>query len=258
MKMAKNPFTTYPAVDDLLSSLLQHVRQVLGAQFTGLYLYGSLASGDFDPLRSDIDFVVTYTGELSQDTFDALETMHARLAAGESKWAAKLEGAYLPLASLRRYDPEDGPFAYYNEGRFQVGYFGNDWIIQRHVLREHGVILAGPDLRNLIDPVSPAQLKQAVRDILREWWSIHLEDPTRLRASDYQAFAILTMCRALHTLHSGEIVSKPVAARWAQQALGPRWQALIQRALDWQPGQELNSLEETVAYIHYTLENSSL
>lgn len=32
--------------------------------------------------------------------------------------------------------------------------------------------------------------------------------------------AILTMCRVLHTLEHGTIVSKPVAARWAQAKLG--------------------------------------
>jgi hypothetical protein len=44
--------------------------------------------------------------------------------------------------------------------------------------------------------------------------------------SEYQAYAILTMCRALYTLQHGTVVSKSVAARWAQEVLGERWAAL--------------------------------
>jgi hypothetical protein len=42
-----------------------------------------------------------------------------------------------------------------------------------------------------------------------------LEEPKRLHSSEYQAYAIVTMCRVLYTLEHGTIVSKPVSARWA-------------------------------------------
>jgi hypothetical protein len=43
------------------------------------------------------------------------------------------------------------------------------------------------------------------------------------------------MCRTLHALAHGTIVSKPAAARWAMDALGGQWTALIERALAWRP-----------------------
>ena len=61
-----------------------------------------------------------------------------------------------------------------------------------------------------------------------------LEDPTWLRkhGSEYHAFAILTMCRALYTLENGTVVSKPVAARWVQSKLGEPWSQVIEQSLD--------------------------
>lgn len=47
------PYTSYPDVDETLSALLDGVRSVLKSDFIGLYLYGSLATGDFDPETSD-------------------------------------------------------------------------------------------------------------------------------------------------------------------------------------------------------------
>ena len=40
--------TPYPEVNAILNVLLADVRAILGDQFVGFYLYGSLASGDFD------------------------------------------------------------------------------------------------------------------------------------------------------------------------------------------------------------------
>jgi hypothetical protein len=60
-----------------------------------------------------------------------------------------------------------------------------------------------------------------------------LEDPTWLRehGSEYHAYAIMTMCRALYTLDNGTIVSKPVAARWVQGKLGEDWSKVIDQAI---------------------------
>ena len=98
--------TPYPDVNAMLDALLENVQDILGDYFVGLYLYGSLASGDFDPLRSDIDFVVVTTDPLPEELISALEEMHRRLWVSDLKWAAKLEGTYIPQNDLRRYDPD--------------------------------------------------------------------------------------------------------------------------------------------------------
>ena len=47
-----------------------------------------------------------------------------------------------------------------------------------------------------------------------------------------QAYAILTLCRALHLHRTGEKASKRQAALWAQEEL-PEWSGLIRSALAW-------------------------
>lgn len=229
--------------------LLRSVQAILGDGFLGLYLYGSLASGDFDPERSDIDFVVVTDGALPADLVAALEAMHARLWAGGGKWALKLEGAYVPRGALRRYDAASAARPCVNEGRFYLAREEPDWIIQRHVLREQGVVVAGPPLAPLIDPVSPEDLRGAVRGYLREWWAPMLDDPVRLRSREYQAYAVLSMCRAVYTLEHGAIVSKSAAARWAQAVLDPRWAPVIERALAWPRGDQGDEIGETLELI---------
>jgi hypothetical protein len=216
-------FMLYPDVNVVLGALLSSVQDTLGDYFVGLYLYGSLASGDFDPQRSDIDFVIVTTTELPEELISALEKMHARLAASGLKWAAKLEGTYIPQNALCRYCPDAAPCPCLNEGRFYQARHESDWVIQRYILREKGVAVAGPAVRPMIDPVQPDDIRHGVRGILRGWWVPMVDHPNWLRDSEYQAYAVLTMCRALYTLHYGTIASKPVSARWAQSEVDQQW-----------------------------------
>src|SRR5687767_10384547 len=105
MTAVDNPRTPYPEVDALLRRLLDEVRATLGPHFVGMYLYGSLAAGDFSPESSDIDFLVVTDDDLPAGLFESLRAMHARVAAGGSKWATELDGSYIPRRALRRRDP---------------------------------------------------------------------------------------------------------------------------------------------------------
>ncbi len=247
--------TPDPEINALLRGLLSGVQAVLGPQLVGMVLFGSLAGGDFVPQRSDIDFLVVTAERLVDEQLTALAAMHARITASGLPWAAKLEGSYIPSQALRRYDPADAWHpALRVDGTFAVDGHGSDWIIQRHVIREQGIMLAGPHPRTLIDPLGPDDLRRAARATLDEWWAPLLDDPARLRSREYQAYAALTMCRALYTLQHGAVVSKSAAARWAQDQWGERWSALIAAALDWPHGVQTDRLDETLELIRATLE----
>lgn len=246
--------TPYPDVNAVLQLLLTEVRTILGDELVGFYLYGSLSGGDFDPGSSDIDFLVVTVGELPEATLAALERMHARIAASGLPWTTKLEGSYIPRDALRRYDPANADHPSIGvDWPFGVHRHRGDWIFQRHTVREKGLSLWGPPPRMLIDPLTPRELRRVVTDNLRGYWAEQLDRPDWLRRRDYQAFAILTMCRSLYTFERGEIASKPVAAAWAWEALGHPWARLIERALIWRHDQRPDDLADTLGFVRYTI-----
>ena len=102
-------WTRYPDVNDILRELVAQVRSLLGRRFVGMYLCGSLATGDFQPGRSDVDFVVVSDGFLPEDIVAGLDLLHHALVSNGFKWAEKLEGVYLPVGVLRRHDPTHPP-----------------------------------------------------------------------------------------------------------------------------------------------------
>ena len=93
-------------------------------------------------------------------------------------------------------------------------------------------MVTGPDPRALIDPVTPEDLRQAMREILRSWLEPMLTQPTPFRQRGYQSYTVLSICRIMYTLEFGRIVSKPVAVDWVEETLGKRWIPLIERALE--------------------------
>jgi predicted nucleotidyltransferase len=256
LAVSKQP-SIFPEINEVLNLLLSHAKQILENEYVGMYLYGSLSSGDFSPATSDIDFLVVTKDILSSEVIAKLEVMHRETWATSLKRAGKLEGAYIPRELIRRHDSNGSPCPGVNEGEFHVEPLGSDWVIQRHVIREYGVVIEGPDPKTLIDPVRPEDIRKAVMGILNEWWFPMLEDPSWLRdhESAYRAFAVVTMCRALHALTHGTIVSKPAAVQWARQKLGEPWKQLIANAADASPHHEIEvPLEETLNFIRFARE----
>jgi hypothetical protein len=249
--------TPYSEVNELLLVLLARVQSVLGRKLVGFYLFGSLSLGDFDPESSDVDFLVATTEDLSEKELALLKEMHAGIAASGLRYARRLEGSYIPLAALRRYDPDNASHPTIGaDWEFGIARHGSNWVLERFIVREHGVTVWGPPPGTLIDPILPRDLRKAVCEQLTGFWREQVEgpgEPEWLRPRDYQAFAVLTMCRALYTLHEGTVASKPDAAVWAQRKLEPEWQPLIERALAWRSQHARDDPAETLNFVRYTI-----
>jgi predicted nucleotidyltransferase len=224
--------TEYTEVNVLLKELLENIQAVLGSHFIGMYLDGSLTSGDFDQ-ASDIDFVVVTDEDISGDLFLALQAMHERIAAIDSIWAIQLEGSYISKHAIRRYDPAHAlhPNIERGEGeQLKMAVHAEPWAIHRNVLHQRGIVIIGPPPQTLIDQVSPDELRQAMIPQLDGWAAHFLDHPEDINFRGYQSYIVLSLCRILYTLKFGGVVSKPTAANWAKETFGEEWVPLIERA----------------------------
>lgn len=259
--------TPYSEVNTLLLTLFAKVQNILLEKLVGFYLYGSLSLGDFDPRTSDVDFLVVTTEEITAGPlFDELHTMHTELHASNLPYARRLEGSYISRTALRRHDPDNCQHPGLNiQSGFQIAKHEDNWIIERYIVREYGIVICGPSPTTLIDPISSRELKLAVCRILQGWWQQQSINPGEwLYTRGLQAFAILTMCRALYSLHhQGMPVSKPVAAAWALQTLEAGWHPLIERALTWHHQyvtddvEDLDALAEMLEFLRFTITAST-
>jgi len=225
-------FGSLPEVSEVFAALIPGVQAALGENLLGVYLRGSLATGDFID-TSDIDFVVATERPVCGAEAETLIDMHARLAALPNKFADRLEGAYIDQGALRRFEPGRRFLTVECETPLRWKEHELSWLIERWVLREKGVTLFGPEPRTLIDPISADELREAVRLRIREWagWAADPHDPEWLPPRNHQAYVVETMCRALYTLAFGELTSKRSAAEWAVSVLPEPWRGLVERSV---------------------------
>lgn len=228
--------TPYPDLNAVLDELVAGARTVLGGNFCGAYLLGSFALGDADE-HSDVDFLVVTEEELDDVQVDALRELHRRLFRLDVAWAQHLEGSYVSTGILRRVDPARTPLLYLDNGASELVLDAHcNTAVVRWTLREYGAMLAGPEPKSLVDPVSVDQLRAealATLPLYVEW----APEPTKAGGMSRwkQPYLVLTFCRLLHTLESGRVASKREAGEWALAALDEEWAPLVRQALDDRP-----------------------
>jgi predicted nucleotidyltransferase len=266
--------TAFPDLNGVLHQLVTGAAAALGVNFCGAYLQGSFALGEAD-VNSDVDFIVATHCELTEREQAALQGLHARLHELDASWAQHLEGSYVPKDRLRRVDPSRETYFYLDNGARSLVWADHcNTALVRWVLREHGVVLAGPEAKLLVDPVSAELLRAEALSALHEYavWTEEsrvryevgegLETWSELPFSRWQQpYVVLSFCRMLWTLQKGKVTTKRRAAEWAAQELDPEWTDLIEQALGDRPNpwdrtrrrSEPELVERTCAFVEYAL-----
>ena len=246
--------TPYPAINTVLTEWAEGLRRLLGKKIVGLYLSGSLAYGDFEQERSDIDLQAVVQSPLTEDELRSVEQLHREIERRCRQWANRIECSYVPLDLMRELMPPVAPRPWWGFGTlYAEAPAGNEWIINHYLLSRHGIVLEGPDFNELIPPISIHDVRQAsARDLFQEWLR-KSDDAAWLSNSHYQSYLVLNLCRILHTVIHDEPGSKKVAGQWAMAAY-PQWQNLIEEAERWAYGNEMKRQADAVAFLQFAVD----
>src|SRR5690242_10803685 len=95
--------TPYPEINEILETLLSQMRAILGPRLEGLYLYGSLVAGDFDPDISDIDLLAVTSTMCDEQELARLKQMHDDLVDKHKRWKDRIEVQYVSADALQTF-----------------------------------------------------------------------------------------------------------------------------------------------------------
>ncbi|MGH3258528.1 MAG: nucleotidyltransferase domain-containing protein [Streptosporangiaceae bacterium] len=191
-----------------IAVLLEHLRDALLARggVVGVYLYGSLVTGDFSPARSDIDVLVMVEHEPDEATAGKLRELHKALASSDDP-AGRLHCLY---ASAQ--DAADS-------ARLRTYWYGDlmtQWqvkLLTQAELAAAGVALYGPWPPPGLGPVAVADLQAAVREEITGYWR-RVACRRRLWLQDtWVDHGLVTLPRAEALLTSGDLITKSEAIR---------------------------------------------
>lgn len=193
------------AVDDrrrhapVVASFAHAVRPVAGV--LGFYAGGSLASGDFQPGRSDLDLVAVVAAELGDRRREQLRSLHERTRRLDPS-AAKLHCVYVPVGDVEDVAAEHLTWAHGELYRRELSGIG------RAELLRSGITVLGPDPAELLPPVDAAALRAAARREVRVYWPTAVRKPWLWWDDAIVDLGLLTLARAEATLTEGRLITK--------------------------------------------------
>ena len=237
--------TQYSNINELIDQLLLRMKSILGEKLVGLYLEGSLIIGDFDPNISDIDLVAALSADIDDRKFEALQKMHQDFATAHQEWDDRIEVCYITVDALKTVKSRTTMIVNISPGEpFHRVESNKEWLMNWYITRERSKTLFGPEPKTIIEAISKEEFIHAVQEHAKKWTE-YIKDTEHARKK--QAYAILTMCRALYAYKNGDQVSKKRAALWVQKQL-PEWSSLIQNALLWREEYRNEQVDHEATY----------
>jgi hypothetical protein len=179
----------------------------------GFYVVGSFVMGDWDPEKSDIDFVVVTRKPLNKR--ESLEIGKLHQALSKSDLGKKLDGTYTYLEQLqqKRFEERTGSVEDHEFKADCPCHLSADNIL---CLLEYGKCIQGVPIEELSLSVSDEELSQAAYDML-------LEDIAEIDTKeDFQTlyYILIDMRRCIYTLETGKLPTKPRAIEYCRSLVG--------------------------------------
>lgn len=238
-------YAKYDVVNNIIEKLLNNQKNIFGDKLLGSYLYGSLIWGDFDIKTSDIDTLCVIRSEITTEELEKLQVMHEEIVAENPEWRNRIEVHYAPIDGIRNFRTNAFKMGNISPGEpLHIIDSGVDWIDEWYCVQEYAVTLYGLDKAEVIPHIEKCEFIQTIRN-----YALSFRERIRTcRESCYcQAYAILTLCRALFTIQNGEQISKPAAARWAMEFV-PEYKDVIRNALIWRQERDDSSRDSGETY----------
>jgi len=240
-------------VQGIIEQLEVLVKDLFSDKLRGIYIHGSIATGHFNVDSSDIDFFVLLENRPSDADFMEIQRIHKKITERDPYWGVRLEGSYIGLEMLKSKEPPEIKRPYVNGGTAQWAIYGQEWIFEKSVLRELGITIVGESLSDLIQLVTKEEIRCASRRALMEWWLQVLEEETKLD-EEYLVYGVLSMCRVIYSIQTGETKSKKECALWLMEKSDEERKRLIQAALEWKVGMEFGHETEVIGFIRETIQ----
>lgn len=231
----KIPNHPYPELREVLNLFVAEIAAELGKNLVGIYLVGSIASGDFDA-DSDVDFLVLTNTELTEVDMKPLQDIQIKIHDMDCYPAKHLEGSYISIADLNDWNTVGIKKLYYFDNgstTYEQSTHDNQWHV-RWILRERGITLVGPKPETILQSIPSEELSNEIKTAMLQimkFFEDEINGPLTFFNSRFgQSFTVLTYCRMLHTLQTGTVQSKKAGMQWAKQVVDPKWVKLIDQA----------------------------
>jgi predicted nucleotidyltransferase len=234
---------------ELVTSL---ITRHFGGALHGLYLFGSLPAGDFRPGKSDLDLVAVLGADVQDgEELEALTELHSGFVADHPDWRERIEVGYISHTVLQTLgETPAGRVAVISPGEpLNIKDVGAEWILDWRSVCTQGETIVGPPPREIGPEITDEAFRRAV-ELQLEKWTEDARAPWVAYVPAHQGYIVVTICRAMYALSTGEQTSKEEAVAWAAKRF-PAWSDFVYDALAQYRADLTEQHMATVAFVDY-------
>jgi hypothetical protein len=193
---------TDEATGQLLGRFVRAVQPVV--PLVSVWAHGSLAGGDYQPGRSDLDLIAVLGRPCTAAEEQRLSEMHESLG-GAIPLASQLHCSYCAAAELD--DPARPHLTWAHQELMRRPVTP----VTRRELHDFGLLLYGKEPAAHLPPVTDQQLAEFVIRDLESFWLPSLDHPQRWDRDIWVDLGLLTLARATVTVQDGRLITKAEA-----------------------------------------------
>ncbi|AIE81454.1 nucleotidyltransferase domain protein [Bacillus cereus] len=128
-------------VEQLMEQYIVGLKEIfLDEKIVGVYIYGSIALGAFHAETSDVDFVTVISDPVNEAEKQQLVELHKKLSG--STLGKRMDGMYIPLADLGKYNDEMNEYVYCADGKANIGHWDIN-AVTWWTLKNQGITVIG-------------------------------------------------------------------------------------------------------------------
>lgn len=240
--MHPNPIPVHPRIHQIISEYMKLLNERRPGLIEGLYIYGSIAYGDYSLSLSDIDFIAVSKHRLEHSDFAEIVEIHRLMQKSYPK--PPLEGIYLTWEDIGRLE-NIKPYPYYHAGKMhESGYFELNRVTW-YELRTCGITILGPEVSELAIDMEWELLIRDMEQNLNSYWRNWIEQsgqPLSLKSLSLLChrgvaeWGVLGITRLFYTFRENQITTKFRAGEYALGVVPEKWHRIITECMNYRNG----------------------
>ncbi|WP_080013107.1 nucleotidyltransferase domain-containing protein [Bacillus cereus] len=212
-------------VKQLMGQYIAELKEIfLDEKIVGVYVYGSIALGAFHIETSDVDFVTVISDSVNEAEKQQLVELHKKLKS--STLGKRMDGMYIPLADLGKYNDEMNEYVYCAEGKAGIGYWDIN-AVTWWTLKNEGITVTGKEAENLPFQIQWDDVVNTMKYNVEHYWIEKAKRPHLFFIEEWVESAVVTMGRILYTLDHKTIVSKDRGFQYLLERSAKEWEPLL-------------------------------
>lgn len=212
-------------VKQLMKQYIVELKEIFsGEKLVGVYVYGSIALGAFHIKMSDVDFVTVISDSVNEAEKQQIIELHKKLS--KNTLGKRMDGMYILLADLGKYNHEMDEYVYYADGKADIGYWDIN-AVTWWTLKNQGITVIGKEADELPFQIKWDDVVNTMKYNVEHYWSEKAKRPYLFFIEEWVESAVVTMGRILYTLEHKTIVSKDRGLQYMLELDPHKWEPLL-------------------------------